>query len=225
MAAALALLGAGAWALLGTAGLAVRQVEVSGVQRVPAAAVREAVAPELGRSLFLTDLDAVARRVRELPGVRAVDVTRAWPAGLVITVEERAVAAALPTAGGVRLVDAEGVDVGSAPRPPAGVPVLRVDPQRAAPGAAREAVAVHRGMPPRVRELVAEVGARTPDAVWLRLRDGSRVTWGSSRDGDLKAAVLLALRRGAPGGPAVAYDLTAPTAPSVSHRAGGTPGR
>jgi cell division protein FtsQ len=197
-------------------GLCVVDLEVHGTARVPADAVRAAAAPAVGRPLVDVDAGAVAAAVRRVPGVRDATVRASWPGTLRVEVRERTVLAAVPGRGGVRLVDADGVHLGTAPRRPAGVPLVRVDVERAGAGALLAAVRVARGLPAELRPLVREVGAATRDGVWLGLRDGSRVVWGSEEEAALKVAVLAPLRRGAPGGRGVVYDVSAPWAPAVS---------
>jgi cell division protein FtsQ len=190
---------------------------------VPADQVRAAVQDELGRPLLLTDLGGVASRVRALPGVRDVTVTRRWPSTLTITVVERRVLAGVPAGEAVRLVDEDGVElavVGVAQARAAGAPLVDVDP-RAGVRTLRAAADVQRQLPGRVRALVREVSAATPDTVRLTLSDASQVLWGSAQDGEVKAAALLALRGRTPGGSGVSYDVSAPGVPAVSVRAPG----
>jgi cell division septal protein FtsQ len=75
--------------LYGTQVLAVRQVEVTGSVLVPPEQVQAVAAVVLGTPLARVDTAAVAARVRSLPSVAAVDVSRSWPHTLVIEVTER----------------------------------------------------------------------------------------------------------------------------------------
>jgi cell division protein FtsQ len=67
---------------------------------------------------------------------------------------------------------------------------------------------------------VSAVGASSPDSVWLTLKDGSRVLWGSPADTADKVVVLSRLRvvahqTGVQANSRV-YDVSAPDAPAVS---------
>lgn len=208
--------GVACWAALGGPGTVVDGVEVIGNRRVETAEVRAAVRSELGRPLLLADLDAVARRLRALPAVLDVDVSRQWPSTVRVQIRERVVLAAVQVPSGVLLVDREGVELERLVRAPAGVPLVHVDLRTAGPGALRAAAAVHGDLPPRLRALVLRVGAATSDGVLLTLTDGSRVLWGSSADPGAKAASLAGLRAAVPGGRGVRYDVSAPGAPAVA---------
>ena len=223
-AACLLLAGAG-WALLAAPWSTVRRIEVFGVHRVDAAAVRAAAQPELGRPLVLADTGRVAAEIRREPLVAAVAVSRRWPGTLLVTVRERAAVAAVPAVSGVNLVDADGVVVARAAVPPRGLPVIHVALGRAQPPAAPGAAAsgsgtpalhacldVLSGLPGALRDQVRQIGAGGPEDVWMVLSDGSRVRWGGSGQTPRKAEVLLALRRQR----AARYDVSAPDAPAVA---------
>jgi cell division protein FtsQ len=208
--------GVACWAALGGPGTVVDGVEITGNRRVATAEVRAAVQSELGRPLLRADLEGVARRLRALPAVLDVEVTRQWPSTVRVQLRERVVLAAVPFPSGVLLVDREGVELERLATAPAGVPLVHVDLRTAGPGALRAAAAVHADLPPRLRGLVLRVGAATPDGVLLTLTDGSRVLWGSAGDPGAKAASLAGLRAAVPGARGVRYDVSAPGAPAVS---------
>jgi cell division protein FtsQ len=223
-AAACLLLAGTGWALLAAPWSTVRRIEVFGVHRVDAAAVRAAAQPEVGRPLVLVDTGRIAAEIRREPLVAAVAVSRRWPGTLLVMVRERAAVAAVPAASGVNLVDADGVVVGRATVPPRGLPVIHVALGRAqpppAPGPAggsgtpalRACLDVLSGLPAGLRDQVRQIGAGSPLDVWMVLNDGSRVRWGGSEQTARKAEVLLALRRQR----AARYDVSAPDAPAVA---------
>jgi cell division protein FtsQ len=226
------LLAGAAWALLASPWATARRIEVAGLHRVDAAAVRAAARPELGRPLLLADTGRIAAQVRRQPLVAAVEVSRRWPSTLQVTVRERNPVAAVPGPNGVRLVDVDGVVVDLAMLPPPNLPLVEVevgtpgsaeasDPSAnpatsPLPGAAalRACLAVLEGMPAGLRAQVHQIGADGPESVWLVLNDRSRVQWGGAERTPLKAQVLQALRRQR----AARYDVSAPDAPAVSGR-------
>jgi cell division protein FtsQ len=231
--AAAALLAGTVWLLLASPWATVSRVEVGGLHRVDAAAVRAAARPEVGRPLLLADTDRVAAQVRRQPLVAEVEVSRRWPSTLRVTVRERNPVAAVPGPNGVRLVDVDGVVVDLAMLPPQNLPLVEVNvgtpdsaqpaadpaanPARSPmPGAAalRACLAVLEGMPARLRAEVHQIGADGPESVWLVLDDRSRVQWGGADRTPLKAEVLQALRKQR----AARYDVSAPDAPAVSGR-------
>ena len=137
-------------------------------------------------------------------------------------VDRRTPAAAVPVAAGGRLVDAAGADLGVVATAPAGVPqvVAGGDPGTLASrvdGAAVTAVlAVRAQLPPGLAREVTSFGATSVDGVWLALRDGARVEWGSAARPEDKVAALAGLRAAAPH--AARYDVSAPDAPALTPR-------
>lgn len=211
------------WLVFASPLLAVHDVQVRGVDRLPVIDVETLASPQLGRAMALADPQAVAERVVQLPLVREAHVDRSWPSTLVVTVVERQPIAAVPAAGGmVALVDGDGVTVErvSRSRVPAGVPIMDVDVDRAGAPSLRAARAVADDIPAALRPGVREIRASSPDDVSFVLADGSTVVWGSAEDGDRKADALLAVRP-RPGKHRVVIDVSAPGAPAVT----GTPTR
>jgi cell division protein FtsQ len=175
--------------------LAVRTVRVDGASTLPAQQVREAAGVTEGTPLLQVDVDAATRRVAELPQVADVQVSRGWPATVVITVVERTPLAVVEEAGRRTLVDADGVLFDTITGPaPAGVVRLEVadpGPGDAATDAALAAVAA---LPAEVRARVVRVTADAGGSeVALRLGNGTSVAWGGGADSPEKAAVLVAL--------------------------------
>jgi cell division protein FtsQ len=199
---------------------AVRSIEVHGASPRWQAAVRAAASGEVGRSVLLADPGRVAARASALAGVRAVRVGLRWPGTLVVDVEERRVAAVVAVPGGLRLLSADGVDLGAAGTAPPGVPRLAVGAAGRSSGVDGAAVAAALGargdLPASVAGDVTAIGATGADGVWFGLRDGSRVLWGSRERGADKAAALAVLRTSAPH--AARYDVSAPDAPAVTPR-------
>jgi cell division protein FtsQ len=203
--------GGAGWVVLGSDLLAVRSVDVSGQQRLDARDVLVAADLSVGRPLVLVDTDAISARITAaLVPVREVTVQRAWPDAVRIEVRERVPAAALPDAGRVHLVDAEGVVFAVQPDPPPGVPLVDAPPD-AGSDSLRAAVAVVTALPPKVSALVTSVTADSPDAVELALTGGRTVRWGGPERSARKAAVLTVLLHR----PAAVYDVSAPDAPTT----------
>jgi len=88
------------WALLD-------RIEVRGLMRLPEHDILTAAAVSEGANLMHLDLDSIASRVMELPGVKKADVFMRLPGRLVIRVEERAPIAGIGV-GRLLLVDDEG---------------------------------------------------------------------------------------------------------------------
>ena len=195
-----------AWVLLGSRWLAVDRVEVLGAARLTPEQVRAAVDLAPGTPLARVDLAAVARDVRALPPVAAVEVERSWPGTLRVQVTERVPAAGVPTGGRVTLLDAGGVAFASVPALPKGLVRLEVPRPGPQDPVTRAALAVHREVPAPLRARVRALRADSPSGVVLVLDGGKRVVWGSPGGAATKAAAATALLRL----PGSVVDVSAP---------------
>jgi len=193
------LAGFAAWALFGSQLLAVRSVVVTGTHLVPASEVLAIAGVEPGTPLIRLNTGQVAARVDTIRQVRSAQVTRSWPDRVVIVVQERTPAVAVPApGGGFDLVDGTGVIVlWAAARPadlplyPATAPVtlLSGDPDLGA------AVAVLGELPARLRRSVESVTAPSPDQVTLQLAGGITIVWGGTGQASAKSEELTVLMR------------------------------
>ena len=181
---------------------------------VDAAAVVAVVAPFDGTPLPRLDTVALRRAILDVPGVRAAEVARQWPHGLVITVVSREPVAAVPGAeGGFALLDVEGIQVGRTDAAPPGLPVISVpldDPDHRAMTAV---LTVLKQLPAEVALQVTTVSAQSQDTVRFGLADGAVVEWGSADQTALKARVLITLRAAPASSGAAVFDVSAPTWP------------
>lgn len=206
------LVAGGAWLVFFSSVLAVSGVQVEGNRLVSVAAVRRAAAVPTGSPLATADLDAVTARVRRLPAVRSVDVSRAWPDRVRIdVVERRAVAVVEPPGGGdPQGIDATGVAFRDYRVRPRGLPVIRRSTD-ADTKALADAATVAGSLPPKLAKKVAYVEVATLDRISLELRSGPSVTWGSAADSTNKARVLAVLLTQQ----ARTYDVSVPGQPII----------
>lgn len=98
--------------LLTSPRFAVSAVEVRGAARLPQERVRAVAAVVPGTNVFRVNTSAAAARLQRLPEVRRADVTRVWPSGVVISIEERR-PFTLVHAGRLHWVDEDGVAFGA----------------------------------------------------------------------------------------------------------------
>lgn len=194
-----------AWVLLASSWLAVDRVEVTGTQRLSAAAVVEAAAVARGIPLARVDTGAAEDRVAVLAPVADVAVRRTWPGTLTVAVTERTPAAGVLRDGAVSLVDAGGVPFATESKLPAGVVRLQVHTPGPEDPATRAALDVHAVLPEALRSRVRIVRAASPAAVQLLLVDGRQVVWGRPGGTATKAAAVLALLAK----PGSVYDVSA----------------
>lgn len=190
----------------------VRSVEVVGARQVPAERVRELAAVPPRRPMLGVDTDAVAERVRTLPAVATVEVSRSWPTTIEIVVTERTPIGFYDTGERLYLVDRAGVVYKRIPEPIEGMPKLELPKVGPDDAATRAVASVLAGLPPQLRERVTIARADTPGSVELVLADGRIVRWGDAEQSERKAKVLAVLltREGE------VYDVSSPELPTVS---------
>lgn len=215
----LALGTAAGWVVLGSTLLAVHGVEVTGagssrVAQVSPTAVRDVVGRDVGLPLARVDLDEVASRVEELPGVASATASRDWPRTVRIDVVERTPVAAVDVDGTWRAMDAVGAVFGTYDQAPAGIPEVLVDDAESGQlgSALAEVGFVLDALEPSITARVESVEAASRDDIVLVLTSGERVRWGSAEDSTRKAEVLMVLLRI----PAAVYDVTVPELPTTS---------
>jgi cell division protein FtsQ len=205
------LAGAVAYVVGGTSVLGVRTVTVTGLHTLPAAQITDAAAVRQGEPLARVDVAAVADRIRAIPGVARVAVTRAWPSTLRIAVTERRGVAVVAVAGRPWLVDGTGVRFQQLAVVPPGTARLAV--RDAGPGdpATTAALAALAALGPTVRAQLVVITAQTPDSVTLTLTGNRTVLWGGADESPAKAKVLAALL----GQSGTVYDVSTPSVVTV----------
>ena len=195
--------------------LQVQQVAVEGTGYVEQEDVRGAAAAHATGSVLLLSTGDVAADVSEVPGIESVEVERAWPDGVQITVTETDPIAQLTrTDGTVAVIGADGQELPAAAGEGAALVPLAVEGGSGDPeGAAAAMTDVLAGMPEPLRGAVQEVTASSSSDVTLvlALEDGGtkEVVWGDARDAALKAEVTQALL----GQPGTIIDVSSPVAP------------
>lgn len=150
------------------------RVEISGATHTSAADIARAGSLRTGTLLVDLDPDASARAIRTLPWVADAEVVRRWPGSVVVTVVERAPAAAVAIDGGWALVAVDGHVLSHQPEQPSGVLVVAGVAAPGAPGTvlppeSRAAVEVAAALAPAVRDRVAVIEATPAGEVDLLL--------------------------------------------------------
>ncbi|MEU9508166.1 FtsQ-type POTRA domain-containing protein [Micromonospora sp. NPDC048170] len=181
------------WALLGTGLFGVREVRVEGADLVTAVQVRDAAAVPDDAPLARVDLAATARRVGGLPAVEQAVVTRDWPDTLVVRVTERSGVAVVPRGEQFVVIDRAGVVFRTVPRPPDGLPVVRLAEPGPGDGSTRAALEVLGALTPELRAELVDVTVEGLARITLRLRGDRVVVWGDATRGADKARVASAL--------------------------------
>ena len=189
---------------------AVEDVEVSGAQTVTAGDVRARSGIDEGEPLIRVDLAAAERRIGALAVVRTVSVTRQWPHGVLISIDER-VAIAVVEIGGrcaawTRTVWSSGPTSRRRPACPRRTSIGTTS------AALKEAAKVISALPQDLSLQVDHVEVQTVDQISLVLKDGRTVIWGSADESDTKADVAQTLLTTVQ---AQVYDVSVPSRPTT----------
>lgn len=189
-------------------------IEVTGAQSGLEAEARAVSEVYTGVALPRVPTSTISSELASNPLIATVDVERAWPHGLVITVSEREAVAQVKASGGYLIVGRDGISTGMSAEAVAGLPIIQVssEDEERIQSQAVEAMTVLDSLPPSVRETVEEVSV-TGLVVTLHLVGGSDVVWGDAEDSELKAQVLALLIEQRP---SQTYDLTDPRQPVTS---------
>jgi len=207
-----ALVAASIWLVFFSTVLAVKGVEVRGTEVLTTQQVREAAAVPSGEPLARVDLDAIAARIRALAIVKSVDVTRAWPDRIRITVHERTAVAVVAVGSGFKAIDEDGVLFRDFARRPSELPLITA-PADIGRDAMKEGADVVAALPDDTRALVDHVEVESIDRISLILRDQRVVVWGSAEESARKAEVLDALLEARPA--VTTYDVSVPGTPTT----------
>jgi cell division protein FtsQ len=205
--------GFGVRALLNSGLADVRDVRITGLTTIRAAAVQRAAAVTTGGPLADVDTAAIAARVAALPAVATASVSRSWPHTVTVSVVERVPVATVTTPKGVALVDSGGVAYPGTPPP--GLPRLDFGGVGPDDPATRAAVAALAALPDAVRRQVLTVGVvvtgAAPGQVGFGLTDDRQVLWGTAERAADKAAVIVPLLTQ----PGHVFDVTSPDLPTI----------
>lgn len=190
--------------------MGVKSVTVEGTTTVSSETLIQTAAIVPGTPMMKVDLRAATARLADLPQVASVDVTRAWPRKVVITVTERDAVAMQKSGSGWELLDANGNAFALAPSKPKDLPTI----ERSDDPATNTAMfAVLASISPEIRADVASVSASSPNDVRFTLRgDDAIVNWGSPELSDFKSqvlAVLLSTKAGY-------YNVSNPNTPTTA---------
>jgi cell division septal protein FtsQ len=189
----------GAWWVYHSPLLEVQHVSVDGTQTLSPGMVR-AVADLEGQSMVRPDFDASAQRLRELPAVKSVSISRDLLNGAHIEIVERQPWGLWEAAGQRVVVDSDGVLLDVEPPAKALPVIVQMDAPAPLTAGARvdpSVIALANELLPIADRTVGRgiVGMEYTKASGLTatFRDNLRVTFGDGRDLEYKIAVLYEL--------------------------------
>lgn len=191
--------------------LDVRDLEVTGSEGRTTEVVEETGEQEVGVPLARVDTDAVEERILdEAPATKEVQVGRSWPHTLDINVTLRDPELAVATGGGTyRILDIEGVAIGTESSAPKGVATVTAeDGAKVSEHGVKAASGMLRALPGDLREDISEVTVDGADQVTFRV-GGTEVVWGDASSPEVKVRVIPVLLEKKP----KLIDVSAPDTP------------
>lgn len=191
--------------------MAVKDIQVQGVQSVNAEELQTALSKFEGVPLALVSDQDVHRAIEPFPLIQRYSIQRIPPHTLVVQIEERMAVIALEREDGFDLLDPAGILLGRVAERPAGVPLGSPELTDTASEAFIAASSIVRDMPADLRQLLVTVRASNAQDVSFGLSTGTEVLWGESKFTQRKSAVLRTMLSSI-GSPAM-IDVSAPEAP------------
>lgn len=208
------------WLTLFSSSLAFRvgNIEINGADKTndpasTAKAIAEATAPYQGVPLLRLPLSDIQTQLEKNPNIYHAAIKRAWPTGLVITVEPRVPSMMQAVDGGFDLLGPDGGSVGIVPEPFAGIPsvVLSGYGTDQAEREAAEVVKVWKALSDDFKPKVTLITVTGGD-ITMKLASGADVLWGNVERSESKAQVLQLLVANRE---ATVYDVMDPARPST----------
>jgi cell division protein FtsQ len=207
----LAAVALGVYAVWFSSWLAVDHIEVSGAQTVDAADIRTRSGIDEGEPLARVDVAGAEHRIAAMAVVKDVSVTRQWPHGVLISIQEREPIAVVEIGGQLRGMDEDGVVFRTYKKAPPGLPRVATSIGTTS-DALKEGAKVVAALPQDLSLQVDHVDVETVDQISLVLKDGRTVVWGSADQSATKAEVLATLLATVQ---AKVYDVSVPSKPTT----------
>jgi cell division protein FtsQ len=193
-----------------TSVMGVNSIEVYGNEVTSAEQLIETAGIAEGTPMMRVDVRVATSRLADLPQLASVDVSRAWPRTVVLSVSERQAVAVQKAQDGWDLVDSNAVPFVVSPQKPKDLPVLERSDDEMTNTAMLQALS---GMSEQIRAKVATISALSPSSIRLTLRKSDAVVnWGSSEQSDYKSQVLAVLLSTDAGW----YDVSNPDTPATA---------
>jgi cell division protein FtsQ len=196
--------------------LAIKQIVVSGTERIKAEQISKALQSHIGTPLPLLNEDEVARSLSSFALIESFSATAVPPNALSVKISERQAISVVAVAGekwlydpaGIRIAKASGSDV---------LPEILISEEPRNSQKFRNAIEVLMALPEGLLDEVEFIEARSKDDVQMSLRSGrdQRIVWGDSSDSVLKSKVLQALMANHRKTQSVTFDVSSPNAPVV----------
>ena len=198
--------------------LAVKEISVSGTERIDASEIEKALKPHLGTPLPLLNQNEISESLSGFEVIESFSATALPPNGLKISIIERQPICIIESGGeafiydpaGIRIAKAKAVDI---------FPKVLIEGVPASSLRFQNAISVLMSMPSKLLVEIAVIDAKSQDNVSMVLRTSKnqRIVWGDSSESALKSKVLEALMKNHKKSQSVTFDVSSPNAPVVRY--------
>lgn len=196
--------------------LAIKEIYVTGTERIKPELISKALQGHIGTPLPLLDEKAVATSLASFALIESFSATAVPPNGLQVKISERQAISIVAVKGERWLYDPAGVKVALA-NGSEELPEIRISEEPRNSQRFRNAIEVLMALPEDLLHQVEFIEAKSKDDVEMSLRSSrdQRIIWGDSSDSVLKSKVLQALMANHRKTQSVTFDVSSPNAPVV----------
>lgn len=196
--------------------LAIKEIYVTGTERIKPEQVTKALQSHIGTPLPLLSEQEVAKSLASFALVESFSAIALPPNGLEVKISERQAISIVNVKGERWLFDPAGVRVAQASDSDK-LPEILITEDPKNSQRYRNAIDVLMALPEQLLEQVEFIEARSKDDVQMSLRSSrdQRIIWGDSSDSVLKSKVLQALMLNHKKTQSVTFDVSSPNAPVV----------
>lgn len=196
--------------------LAIKEIQVSGTERIKPEEISKALQSHIGTPLPLLQESEVAKSLEGFSLIESFSATAVPPNALSVRISERQAICIVRSGGESFLYDPAGIRIGKAA---AGdkLPEILITENPLNSQRFRNAMEVLMALPEQLLDDVEVIEAKSKDDVRLALRGqrNQRIIWGDSSDSVLKSKVLEALMENHKRSNSVTFDVSSPNAPVV----------
>jgi len=196
--------------------LAIKEIYVTGTERINPELISKALQSHIGTPLPLLDEKSVATSLASFALIESFSATAVPPYGLQVRISERQAISVVAVKGERWLYDPAGVRVAQATGTEE-LPEIQISEEPRNSQRFRNAIDVLMALPEDLLHQVEFIEARSKDDVQMSLRSSrdQRIMWGDSSDSVLKSNVLQALMANHQKTQSVTFDVSSPNAPVV----------
>jgi cell division protein FtsQ len=196
--------------------LAIKEIYVTGTERIQPELISKALQGHIGTPLPLLDENEVAKSLASFALIESFSAAAVPPNGLQVKISERQAISVVAVKGERWLYDPAGVKVAQATGSEE-LPEIQISEEPRNSQRYRNAIEVLMALPEDLLHQVEFIEARSKDDVQMSLRTSreQRIIWGDSSDSVLKSKVLQALMANHRKTQSVTFDVSSPNAPVV----------